>query len=219
MNYSFLKNTNLFHGISEDEIKYALKCLNARQKTYKKNEIIFNAGNTVNEIGLVLSGSVNVVMNLYWGDSRILGHIEKGQVFAENYAAVVGKELICDITACEDCEILFLNLRSVMTTCQRCCSFHQQLIYNLLKISAQKNLNLLGRIMHTASRSIRSRIISYLSEQSMINGSTHFKIPFDRKQLADYLGVDRSALSNELSKMQKEGLITFKKNDFVLNDL
>ena len=209
MNYLFLTNTPLFHGVREDEIEHLLSCLGAREKTYQKNEIIFRAGSAVSEIGLVQSGSVNIVVNFYWGNSNIFGHVEKGMIFAENYAAIPGKELLCDVVAAEPCEILFLNLTKLLTTCTSGCSFHQRLIHNLLRISAMKSLNLSSRMMHTAPKSIRDKLLSYLSEQA---------IPFDRQQLADYLGVDRSALSNELSKMQKDGLISFKKNEFILHE-
>lgn len=218
MNYFFLSKTPLFHGISEEEIKKILPCIGAREKFYDKNEIIFRAGTCVHEIGLVESGSVNIVVNFYWGDSNIFGHVEKGSIFAENYAAVPGKELICDVVATEPTQILFLDMKKLLTTCENGCQFHNRLVQNLLSISAEKSLELSSRMMHTAPKSIRERILSYLSEQAMINGKTHFFIPFNRQQLAEYLDVDRSALSHELSKMQKDGLLTFRKNEFTLSD-
>ena len=218
MNYFFLSKTPLFHGVKESEIDELLSCLGARENSYKKNEIIFRAGSVVHEIGLVESGSVNIVVNFYWGNSNIFGHVEKGMIFAENYAAIPGRELICDVVAAESCEILFLDLNKLLTTCSNGCIFHQRLIHNLLRISAMKNLNLSTRMMHTAPKSMREKLLSYLSEQAMINGNSHFFIPFDRQQLADYLGVDRSALSSELSKMKKDGLISFKKNEFTLHE-
>ena len=218
MNTFFLANTPLFHGIKEVEISEMLHCLNAREKKYKKDEIIFRAGTSVSEIGLVESGSVNIVVNFYWGNSHIFGHVGKGQVFAENYAAIPGQELVCDVVASEDTEVLFLSMNKMLTTCQRGCAFHSLIIHNMLRISAQQNLNMSSRMMHTASKSLRDRLLSYLSEQATLNGSAHFKIPFDRQQLADYLAVDRSAMSNELSKMQKDGLITYHKNEFTLNE-
>ena len=190
-----------------------------RKKTYQKNKTILRAGDKVKEIGLVETGSVNIIVKFYWGSSRIFGHAEKGEIFAENYAAIPGKELICDVVAAEESEILFLDLTALLTTCRNGCSFHQRLIHNLLRISAQQSLNLSSRMMHTAPKAMRDRLLSYLSEQAMIHGSTHFAIPFDRQQLADYLGVDRSAMSNELSKMQKDGIIACKKNVFTLYDI
>lgn len=219
MNYLFLQNTSLFRGMKEYEIKEMLSCLTAREQSYKKDEIIFHAGNTVTEIGLIESGSVNIVVNFYWGNSNIFGHIEKGSIFGENYAAIPGQELLCDVVAAENSEILFLNINKLMTTCKNGCAFHHRLVHNLLRISAQKNLGLSTRMMHIAPKAIRERLLSYLSEQAFKNGNPHFTIPFDRQQLADYLGVDRSALSNELSKMQKDGLVTYHKNEFTLNEV
>jgi CRP-like cAMP-binding protein len=219
MDYFFFKNTPFFDGINEGEIKELLNCLNAREEHFKKDEIIFSAGSTTTEIGMVESGSVNIVVNFYWGTSSIFGHVEKGQIFAENYAAVPHQELLCDVVAAEDCDILFLNMLRVSTTCSNNCAFHNRLIKNLLRICAKKNLGLSTRMMHIAPKAIRNRLLSYLSEQALRNESRHFCIPFNRQQLADYLGVDRSALSSELSKMQKDGLITYHKNEFTLNDI
>ncbi|MCD1147504.1 Crp/Fnr family transcriptional regulator [Peptoniphilus sp. KCTC 25270] len=214
----FLKNTSLFQGIQEEEIKALLPCLGAHKKSFQKGEILYQAGDTIEEVGLVLEGSVNIVVNFYWGDSVLFGHIPKGEIFGETYAAIPGKELLCDVVAAEKSSILFLNMNHLFTTCQKSCSFHNRLVHNLIQISAQKNLNLSQRMLHTASKSIRGRLLSYLSEQSIKNNSRHFQIPFSRQELADYLGVDRSALSNELSKMQREGFIEYKKNDFLLKE-
>ncbi len=219
MNYQLLTKTNLFHGVREEEIKPMLSCLNAHEKSFKKNEIIYRAGDLIHEIGLVESGSVNIVVNFYWGDSHIFGHVEKGKIFAENYAAIPGKELMNDVVAAEDCEILFLNFSNLLNTCSSTCSFHQRIIHNLLKISAMKSIGMSSRMMHTAPKGMRNKLLSYLSEQSLINNNADFTIPFNRQQLADYLGVDRSAMSAELSRMQKDGLITYHKNEFHLNDV
>lgn len=218
MNLNFLTKTNLFRGINADEIALALKCLDPHERAYKKGELIFRAGDKITQIGLVLEGSVNIVVNFFWGNSNIFGHIEKGKIFGEAYAAVSAKELPCDVVAAEDSQILFLNFQKILTTCSSCCSFHNKLIHNIVRISAMKNLKLSSRMMHIAPKSIRDKLLSYLSEQAMENGSPSFNIPFSRQELADYLGVDRSALSNELSKMQKDGLITYKKSSFTLHE-
>ncbi len=218
MNTFFLSNTPLFRGISEDEIAELLHCLAPRERKFQKDEVIFRAGSPVNEIGLVESGSVNIVVNLYWGNSIIFGHVGKGEVFAENFAAIPGKELVCDVVACAETEVLFLNMQKLLTTCERACAFHTRLIMNMLRISAQKNLNMSSRMMHTASRSLRERLLSYFSEQALEHGSPHFTIPFNRQQLAEYLGVNRSAMSNELSKMQEDGFLTYHRNEFTLKE-
>lgn len=217
MNTFFLSNTPLFHGIAIEHIEELLVCVNARTASYDKNEIILRTGTPTDEIGLVLSGSVNAVANFYWGNSHIFGHADTGTIFAETFAAIPGKELLFDFVSAEPCTILFMNINRIMTTCANSCTHHQRLIHNLLRISALKSLELSARMLHTAPRSLRARLLSYLSEQAMVNSNSHFKIPYNRQQLADYLAVDRSALSNELSKMQKDGLITVNKNEFTLH--
>lgn len=219
MNTFFLANTQLFRGIREAEIAELLLCLGAYERKFQKGDVVFRAGSPVDEFGLVASGSVNIVVNLYWGNSIIFGHMGKGEVFAENYAAIPEKELLCDVVACEDTEIVFLAMKHVLTTCRKGCAYHNRMIQNMLRISAQKNLNMSSRMMHTASKSLRERLLSYFSEQALEHGSAHFTIPFNRQQLADYLAVNRSAMSNELSKMQAEGLISYRKNEFLLKEV
>ncbi len=219
MNSFFLSNTPLFHGIQEEDIKDLLTFIEAREKRYSKNEIIMYTGATTNEIGLILSGSVNIVVNFYWGNSHIFSHMETGTVFAENFASIPGKELICDMVAAEPCSVLFMNMDQILNTSENNTMHHQRMLQNLIRIGAAKSLELSLRMLHTAPHSLRARLLSYLSEQAMINSNSHFRIPFNRQQLADYLAVDRSALSNELSKMQKDGLITVKKNEFTLHEM
>lgn len=217
MDLSFVSKTALFKGISENEISHLLKCLNAYEKHFSKNEIIYYAGDTASDIGLILNGSVNIIINYYWGTSSILGHIEKGEIFAETYAALGKTPLICDVVSdCNDCNVLFFSFKSFLSTCGSDCSYHKSLIENLLRLSAGKNLSLSEKIFYTAAKSIRGRLLSYLSAQSAKVKSLSFEIPFSRQQLADYLNVDRSALSNELGKMQREGILNFHKNKFTL---
>lgn len=217
MDYKFLSETNLFRGLSEDDIKNVLPCLRPVERSYKKNEIVLNRGDVTDKIGMVLKGGVNIFVASYWGQGQIFGHVNPGEIFAENYAAIPGKELLCDVIANQDSEILFFDFSALIKTCQKSCPYHNELILNLIRIAARKNLLFSNRMIHTSSKSIRGRISSYLSEQATINNSNLFSIPFNRQELADYLNVDRSALSNELSKMQSEGLLEFYKNSFKLN--
>ncbi|MBR1707303.1 MAG: Crp/Fnr family transcriptional regulator [Clostridia bacterium] len=217
MDLPFLAKTPLFHGLTDQDLKELLHCVNAHERQYHRDEIIYHSGMAVDEIGLVETGSVNMVANFYWGTSSIFSHITRGMIFAENYAAIPGKELLYDIVASEDSLILFLSMDKLLSICASGCPRHNQMIHNLIQISAMNNLTLSSRMMHTAPKTIRARLLSYLSELSMTNGPC-FTIPFSRQQLADYLGVDRSALSAEMSRMQKEGLITYHKNDICLSE-
>ena len=203
MDYQFLSQTMLFSGESPEEIKEMLSCLGAVTRSYGKGEIIYHAGECVHSMGLVLSGNVQIESDDVWGNHSVLDDITPGFFFAETYAAA-------------KTEVLFLNIGRLLTTCTNSCTHHNRLIHNLFFISARKNLLLSRRIFHTTPKSIRGRLLSYLSAQSAAANSLDFTIPFNRQQLADYLNVDRSALSAELSKMQREGLLTTERNHFTL---
>jgi len=216
MNSLFLSQTMLFRGIAPEEISGMLACLHAETKTFQKGHYIFRAGDTVTCVGLVLSGSVSIEHDDVWGNKSILDHVHPGQVFAETYACVPGAPLMISAVAFETTQLLLLDMGHVLHVCSNACDFHNKLVRNLLAIASQKNLSLSRRIFHTSSKSIRGRLLSYLSFQASQQGSRAFDIPFNRQQLADYLSVDRSALSNELSKMQKDGLLTVERNHFTL---
>lgn len=218
MDCHFLSKTILFRGTKTEEICPMLDCLGAEQKQYKRNETIFHSGDIVHSIGLVLSGRVQVENDDFWGNRSVLDSVGPGMIFAESYACVPGEPLMVNVIAAETADILFLNVGRLLKTCPSSCEHHNKLIQNLLTLSAQKNLNLSRRIFHTSPKSIRDRLLSYLSFQATQQGSYEFSIPFNRQQLADYLSVDRSALSNELSKMQKDGLLKVEKNHFVLKE-
>lgn len=216
MDYIFLSHTILFRNTSPEEIRAMLNCLSAERRKYQRGKVIYHTGDIINSIGLVLSGSVSIENNDVWGNKSILDKAGPGQVFAESYACVPGEPLMVSVVAVEATEILFLDISRVLHTCSNVCGFHSKLIWNLLSISSQKNLNLSRKIFHTSSKSIRGRLLSYLSFQATLHGSHNFEIPFNRQQLADYLSVDRSAMSNELSKMQRDGLLRVERNHFTL---
>ena len=218
MDHLFLSKTVLFRGISPEEIKSMMGCLQAYTKNYTRGTIIHHAGDSVHSVGMVLSGSVSIENDDLWGNKSILDRVTPGQIFAENYACLPGELLMVNVVAVESTEILFLNTDKMFTVCSNTCMFHSKLVRNMLSISAQKSLNLSRRIMHTSSKSIRGRLLSYLSFQAAKHGSLEFEIPFNRQQLADYLSVDRSAMSNELSKMQRDGLLKVERSRFILQD-
>ena len=191
-------------------------CLGAEKKEYRKDEFICRAGDTASSLGIVLEGSAIVENDDLWGNRSVLDRLEPGQIFAEAYACVPGEKLMVSVRAAAAAKILFLKTEKILNPCAKACGCHGLLIRNLLAISAGKNLNLSRRIFHTSAKSIRGRLSSYLSYQAVRNGSREFSIPFNRQQLADYLSVDRSALSNELGKMQREGLLRVSKNQFCL---
>ena len=216
MDLDFLTQTQLFRDIPAGELGGLLGCLRAVRRQYKKGAMLCRAGDRTESIGLVLSGSVHIESDDAWGSKSILNSVGPGQVFAETYACVPDEPLMVNVVAAEDTAALFLHAPHLLAPCTQACACHAQLIRNLLFVSAQKNLALSRRIFHTAPKTIRGRLLSYLSMQAIRAGGDSFSIPFNRQQLADYLGVDRSALSAELGRMRREGLLDVRKNRFPL---
>ncbi len=217
MNIHFLSSTPLFKGLTETEIKTILPCILAEETNYRKGEFLYKMGDQISSIGILVSGKISIENDDLWGNKTILNMLTPGNVFAETYACIPGEQLMVNIVAIEDSRVLYLDVFRLFSTCSNSCSHHNKLIRNLLTISAQKNLNLSRRSFHTAAKTIRARLLSYLSYEAAKNGNYEFDIAFNRQQLADYLNLDRSALSNELSKMTKDGLLTARLNHFVLS--
>lgn len=189
-----------------------------KKRSYKKGEVILSEGSTTENSGIVLSGMVMISCCDIWGNNSILGNAAPGSIFAEVYACIPGQPLLVTVSAAEDTSILFMNVGRILTTCSNACPFHARLAQNLLTVCAHKNLQLSQRIQHTSSKSVRGRLMSYFSECAKHFGSNSFLVPYNRQQLADYLNVDRSAMCNELSKMQKDGMIEYTRNHILLKD-
>ena len=220
MDRDILKEALIFHGLSDAEVDMALKGLGATEKKYKKGAVILHAGETTDRMGLITEGSVTIENNDVWGNKTILSHVGAGGFFAETYGMLSGEALLVDVVANESCSVVFLTIGKLHRFSSKSEAWISKLTANLLKISMQKNLILSGRNFHTSPRTIRGKVMAYLGSVYIQEKKTSFCIPFDRQQLADYLNVDRTALSKELGKMRDEGLIDFHKNHFkILSDL
>ena len=211
-----LINSQLFRGLDEAEITSLLGCLNAVERSFQKGEVILSEGSITENIGIVLSGMAVISCNDIWGNTSILGNVAPGSVFAEVYACIPGQPMLVTVSAVEDTSVLFMNVGRVLATCTNACPFHTRLVRNLLTVCAHKSLQLSQRIQHTSSKFIRGRLMSYFSECAKRAGSNSSLIPYNRQQLADYLNVDRSTMCNELSKMQKDGIIEYERNRILL---
>lgn len=196
-----LQKTMLFRGLTDSEIAEALQVLEAHEKRYEKGETLLTAGSVTDRMGLVLEGSVTIESNDAWGNRTIISHVGCGQVFAETYALLENEPMLVDVTASENCRILFLRNGRIQSLQNSQNPWALKYITNLLTISMHKNLILSGRSFHTAPKTIRGRVMAYLNSVSLQRHSREFDIPFDRQQLADYLNLERSALSKELGKM------------------
>ena len=206
----------LFDGISGDDLPGMLHCLGARRMNAGKGSIILAEGMHAKDVGILLSGCVQLIRTDYLGNRTIMANVMPGELFADAFSCSKSGILPVDIVARENCEYLFLDCRRIMTTCSHACAFHSRVIFNLLQIVADKNLALHQRALITAGRSTREKLMTYLLMQAKEAGSADFSIPFDRQGLADYLEVDRSGLSAELSKLKKEGVLDYYRSDFRL---
>ena len=216
-NYLFiLRSCPFFSGMSDQEILTILHCMDARVRKMDRNAYIFRAGESTETMGLVLSGSVLVIQEDLWGHRNILAKVMPGDFFGESYAATPGSVLNVSVVTNEDSEILMLNVNRLLTTCSHSCTHHNHLIRNLVSVLAGKVLQWDSKITHISKRSTREKLLSYLSSEAIRQGKLAFDIPYDRQQLADYLSVERAAMSAELSKLKKEGILDTQKNHFVL---
>ncbi len=218
MEISNLKNNSLFAGISEKELSKCLSALDAKNRYYEKDELILHAGEKTAFLGMIKCGGVTVESNDVWGNCTVLSHVGPGDYFAETYA-LLDEVLLVDVRANEDCEIVLFNIQKIFDINEKSSSWKEKLLKNILMISAKKNLSLSQRSFYTSPKSCRARLLSYLNAIALKTGSKEFDIPFNRQQLANFLNLERTNMSKELSHMQDEGIIQYRKNHFSLKVL
>ena len=211
-----LKKCPLFFNIEDDDLLRMLGCLGAKVELFDKKYTIFAEGTPAKYIGIVLSGSAQILQIDYYGNRSILSSIAPSEVFAEAFACAEIGSIPVTVIANEPSEIMLIDCSHILHTCSNNCGFHQQLIFNLMRDLASKTIMFHQKIEITAKRSTREKLMSYLALQAKLASSNSFDIPFDRQELADYLEVDRSGLSAEISKLRNEGIIENRKKHFVL---
>jgi CRP-like cAMP-binding protein len=204
----------LFDGISKQERGAMLGCIGYHIGTFKKGGIVALEGENLRHIGIVLSGSVDMVKEDLWGHKTMLLRFRKDEIFGETFACGEDNLSVVTFQVSEDARILFLPFDRVMHSCTMACRFHHQLIENMVHIIANKNRDLMRKVEVVSRRSIREKLLTYLSIQAQAQGSRYFEIPLGRLELAEYLCVDRSALTRELAKMKDEGLLDYDRNWF-----
>lgn len=211
-----LRRTRLFAGVGDSEIELLLSCLSARLCTYKKGEYVLRQGEHLSDIIVLVDGNLHIQKDDYWGNRSILGQISVGEMFGEAYVTPESGAVLNDVVALEDSVVVYFDVKKIITTCSSACRFHATVVQNMFFAISEKNRKLVQKLGHMSKRSTREKLISYLSEEAKRKNSSSFTIPFNRQQLADFLSVDRSAMSNELCKMRDEGLLEFEKNKFTL---
>ena len=214
--FDLLQASSLFRDVERQELSALLGCLQARVIAVEKGAPVFLEGDAAGFIGLVLDGAVQIVRDDYYGTRSIISHAEPGELFAETYACSSTDTMPVSGYAPVRSEIMLFSCRKMLTVCSNACRFHNQLVKNLLQVVAEKNASLSQKIQFMSQKTTRQKLMAYLSDQAKRAGSPEFTIPFDRQALADFLGVERSAMSAELSKLRKDGILTTQGSHFTL---
>jgi len=212
--FDLLLSSSLFTGIAREELSSMLGCLGARIAAFSKNDPVFLEGDAAGFLGFVLEGSVQIVQEDFYGNRSILTHAEQGDLFAETFACANMETMPVSAYAVKNSKVVFFSCQKMLTVCSSACSFHNRLVKNLLTVVAQRNLNLSSKITVMSQKTTKEKLMAYLLDQAKKTGSLEFTIPFDRQALADYLGVERSAMSTELTKLRKSGVLDCKGSHF-----
>ncbi|MGI6755027.1 MAG: Crp/Fnr family transcriptional regulator [Atopobiaceae bacterium] len=212
-----LETCAFFHGYSAAEISGVLPCLAAELRSYAAGQIIWSEGSRTDRFGIIVSGSISIEGSDVWGRRVVVGHAARGQSFGEAYAALTGVTLLSDVIAREDTQVLFVSLARVLSLCEKNCALHADLRMRLVRSLAARNVAFARRLQDGAPRTMREKLLSYLSAQAKMANSASFDIPLTRQELANYLGVDRTSLSTVLTALQKEGLISTQRKHFELH--
>lgn len=202
-------NNELFHCIEKDDVIRMLECMKARRKKFKKGDFIFMAGWSKPEVSILISGRAQIVRENAWGDSMLVGVIEEGDMFGEAFAYMDVKSIPVSAVAAENGEALMLDVKCIHT-CENSCEFHQRFVLNLVRIIARKNSMLNQKMFYLNHKTIRGRLTACFSDLIKAQSSFTFELPFNRTELANYLCIDRSAMTRELSNMKREGILDYQ---------
>lgn len=211
-----LTQSPLFEDCGASELVDMLRCLGAKRKQYPAKATIFPAGSKDFALGVVLDGSVDIVQDDFWGNQGMVARLAPGQVFAESFVLAQTPCLPVSVVAHLASEILLLDYRRILHTCTSACPHHERLLNNLLRMVARKNVYLTEKMEILAKKTIKERLLAFLAAEAQRAGSRAFTIAYDRQALADYLAVDRSALSRTLGEMRREGIVNYHRNAFEL---
>ena len=214
--YNQIKNSPVFYGMNDDELRGLLECFSARIRKYEKEEMIIRQGDMISNIYLILAGEVNIEKDSYWGRRIIIARLSRNDNLALSFVGSKDVESSIDAIAIKETLVLVLGYEKCTSMCQNACTRHKVLINNLFQILSKENIELIQKIENVSQKTIRDKLLTYLSNEAQKRHTNSFDIHFNRQDLADYLNVDRSAMSFELSKLQKEGLIEYNKNHFEL---
>lgn len=216
MDFHKLIQLPLFSGIREEDLPVMLKCMGSYQKKYQKEEIILLESREVRNVGVIMSGFVHMIKEDADGNQTLLVTMKEGELFGESFSCGSFRNAHVSFLAAEPCVVLFLPFFKVIHSCKMNCMFHHRLIENMVQMIGDKNVQLMQKIEVLSQKTLRGKILVYLKNQAEEQECRQFTIPFGRRELAQYLCADRSALARELSAMQRDGLIRYEKNWFQL---
>lgn len=217
--FETLSQCPLFDGIDQSALNSLIKCMDGKTSSVPKGNPVFLEGSPARFVGIVLSGTLQVVREDYYGNRSILTILQPGELFAEAFSFAGLETMPVSVFAVKDSEVLLLDCRRILTTCSNSCHFHTLLMKNLLQGMAQKNLALSQKIRYMSRKTTKEKLMVFLYDQAKQHGTTEFVIPYDRQALADYLGVERSAMSAEISKLKKSGQIDTKGAWFCIKNI
>ena len=217
-NLTSLQHSSLFGNIETESLEKLCTCLSAKEIAFERDKFVVRAGENINSVYYILSGSMHIIDEDFWGNRTIIETMQKDTLFGEAYVFASMQNYLVSVIAAENSTILEIDPIKLFETCSNGCLCHTLLVRNALHIVSEKIVRLTEKLGHVTRRTIRDKLLSYLSAHAHRENSSSFYIPYSRQQLADYLCVDRSALSHELSKLQKQGMLRYQKNYFELLD-
>ena len=215
--FDVLSKCILFKNINKDDLLSVIKCLGGIVKSYSKDDIIISEGDNAEILGVILEGSVHITRIDYYGNRDIIAGFKKGEIFGETISIIDNNKMLVNVIADEDTKVLIIKMKKILSPCDKPCYFHKEILLNLLHALAKKNIMFNKKIEIMSKKTTKEKLMCYLSFQAKENNSSEFEIPFNRQELADYLGVERSGLSVEINKLKKEGIIDSNKNYFKIN--
>jgi CRP-like cAMP-binding protein len=215
--YQLLLNSPIFASLTEEELAHILGCLGAKVKKFSSNQMIIREAEQVEHVGVVLDGGVLIISDDALGNRSLNFKLGPGELFGHVAATKVAAVSPVSVMSQDNSHILFLNFQNLITPCCNACHFHSKVIENMMNVLAKRNLMMNRKLSILSKRTIREKLLAYLAWQSYDSQSEEFTIPFNRDELADYLSVNRSALSRELSKMIDEGYFSNDRSYFKLN--
>lgn len=215
-NIKILKRSSLFQGVEENDLEAMLSCLGATERKYRKNDVILLAGTKVTSVGILVEGNAQITRDDAEGNRAILSELERADLFAEAYVAAGSAEIPVTVIATTDCRIVWIPFGKIVGTCNSACGFHRTLVQNMMQVIAVKNILMNEKMRILSCKTTKEKLMTYLSDYSERAGKNRFKIPFSRNELADFLSVDRSAMSRELGRLRDEGFLNYHKNEFEL---